>query len=128
MKGKPKDKRQERRKVERFSCTALACSCSIKTDAPGKTHGAMLSDISIAGLSFEADFEMTPGERLSVEIRPIEGSEFEAAIKIVHSRRSQKAGFFLIGASFEDLTGRNRQSLLILLDTIGRMERDLSQA
>ncbi len=127
---KPKEKETgDRRRSLRLRCAALACSCSVGRtgDDPLERSGALLSDISADGISFETDFEAGPGERLRIEIRPIEGPDLAVGLEVIHTRRSNRRGFFLIGSRFEDMDERDRRSLLVLLETISRLEKDLSE-
>lgn len=125
---------EERRSSDRLSCSRLACSCIIK---PGpnptasevtKRHGAALVNICADGIRFETDFEPSAAALMCVEIRPIEGPQVAATIKALHIQRSERSGFYLVGTEFEEISARDRQNLLLLLDTIGRLEKDLNQA
>ena len=127
MEGREDNPTQERRRSERLSCAALACSCSVRTEPSGRNHGAVLTNISAGGVCFETDLEAMPGDVLRIEARPIEGPEFEVTIRVLHLRRSRRAGFFVVGSTFESLTEGARRDLLILLDTVGRLQRGLSQ-
>jgi hypothetical protein len=81
----------------------------------------------VSGIFFESTYRPTVGCALSVEIRPIEGPEVNARIKVLHIRDSSSSGFFVIGSKFEEINERSRQNLLVLLDTINRLEDDLSK-
>jgi hypothetical protein len=76
---------------------------------------------------FETDLEATPGDVLRIEARPIEGPEFEATIRVLHLRRSRRTGLFVAGSTFESLSEGMRRDLVILLDTVDRLQRGLSQ-
>lgn len=121
-----------RRGLPRLDCSRLACSCTVKPEpystTPGENEkrGALLLNISAEGLCFETNFQPSVGEYMHLEIRPIEGPEVSAKIKVIHARRSAKDGFHLIGSQFDEMSESDRQNLLVLLDTIGRLEKDLS--
>ncbi|NQU07015.1 MAG: PilZ domain-containing protein [Candidatus Abyssubacteria bacterium] len=127
--GGPKE---ERRRFGRISCSRFACSCSVRPESlpagPGKDQGrgALLSDISPDGASFETNFRPTAGERMRIEIRPIEGPEVTAGIRVINSRRSERNGFYLVGSKFEEISELDKRNLLVLLDTISRMEQELA--
>ena len=65
------------------------------------------------------------GSQMRLTIRPIEGPEVVARIRVLHTQSSTSSGFYLIGAAFEDLKEGSRQNLLILLETISRLEASL---
>ncbi len=127
MEGRENSPTQERRRSERLSCAALACSCSVRAEPSGRSHGAVLTNISAGGVCFETDLETAPGEILRIEARPIEGPEFEATIRVLHLRRSRWAGLFVVGSTFKSPTEDTRRDLLILLNTVGRLQLGLSQ-
>ena len=122
----------DRREYERFICTRFACSCFVMSE-PGdgpwpdrRRGGAVLSDVSPDGISFETNFMPSEGDCLRLEVRPIEGPELSARIKVLHSRQSEKNGFFAVGSTFEDISEGDRRSLLQLIATIKRIKQDLS--
>ena len=63
---------------------------------------------------------------MRIEIRPIEGPEVTAGIRVIHSRPSEKSGFYLVGSKIEEISEHDRRNLLVLLDTISRMEQKLA--
>jgi hypothetical protein len=87
----------------------------------------ILSNIGPDGISFETNFRLSEGDHLLLEIRPIEGPELAARIKVLHSRNSEKNGFFVVGSQFEEMSEGDRQNLHFLIATIERMENNLSQ-
>ena len=124
--------REERRGFARLPCSRFACSCSVKPDSrSGATgdierRGALLSDISPEGISFKTNFQPPAKEYMHFEVRPIEGPEVMAKIEVLYSRRSVRSGFYIVGSRFKEISEHDRQNLLVLLDTISRMEHDLS--
>lgn len=122
-----------RRKFSRINCSRFACSCTVKTGASQegasyeKNRGALLINISSQGIRFESNFQPSAGEHLSFKIRPIEGPEVAAMIKVTHTHQSEKSGFYRIGSEFHEISEQNKRNLLVLLDTIGRLEQNLSQ-
>ncbi len=126
--------RRERREYERFTCTRFACSCFVSSESgngsqlDGRLGGALLSNISADGVNFEANFRPSTGDFLRLEVRPIEGPELSAMIRVLHTRESDKNGFFAIGSRVEEISERDRQNLLQLIATINRMQHDLSES
>lgn len=124
----------ERREYERFTCTRFACSCFVNSESgngsqfDGRLGVAVLSNISPDGINFEANFRPSPGDFLRLEVRPIEGPELSAMIRVLHTRESDKNGFFAIGSRVEEISERDRQNLLQLIATINRMQHDLSES
>ena len=125
---------EERRRSSRTACTRLACSCTVKPESISavtngdRKRGALLLNLSVDGISFETDFNPSVQACMNIEIRPIEGPDVAARLKVIHARRSARSGLHVIGAKFEEINEHNRQNLLALLDTIGRLERNLSGA
>jgi hypothetical protein len=123
----------ERRRFARIVCSRFACSCTVRPEhSPNECsgperYGALLLNISPEGLLFETNVRPSIGDILYMEIRPIEGPEVFARIRVLHTRRSPKKVFYLIGAEFEEISGSGKQGLLLLLDTITRVEADLLQ-
>ena len=126
-------KGQNLRKYERLACSRFACSCSVKPESgddlrlENNRGGVLLSNISPNGISFETNISLSESEYLQLKIRPIEGPEVAAKIRVLHSRHSEKDGFFVIGSQFEEMSEGNRQNLHLLIATIERMEDNLSQ-
>jgi hypothetical protein len=79
------------------------------------------------GVCFETKSPPSKGDSLRFELRPIEGPEVTARGKVLHVRRSARTGFFLVGMEIGEIDEQDAQKLLILIDTINRMEKDLSQ-
>ena len=127
-----RDANGERREYERFSCTRMACSCFVRSESgdgprPDRRRGgAVLSNVSPDGVSFETNFMLDAGDCLRLEVRPIEGPELSARIRVLHSRQSEKKGFFAVGSRFEEISESDRRNLLQLIATINRMRHDLS--
>ena len=125
---------EDRRRVERILSSRAACTCLVTQDSyqtalgKGKKHSALLSTISVNGISFESDFRPSDGECMSLEVRPIEGPELSARIKVLYSRSSSNDGFYIIGSQFAEMSESDKQSLLILLNTIQRMEQNMQEA
>ena len=122
----------ERRRLSRITSPRLACSCMVKpesvpaaTDAV-KKRGALLFNISAKGIGFETDFLPLVRAHMDIEISPIEGPGVAARLRVVHACRSARNGLYVVGAEFDEISEQNRQNLLALLDTIGRLEQDLS--
>jgi hypothetical protein len=121
------------RRYERVACSRFACSCSVRPESKDNIQseknrgGVVLSNISPDGISFETNISLSEGDYLLLEIRPIEGPELAAKIKVLHSRHSEKNGFFVIGSQFEEMSEGDRQNLHFLIATIERMENDLAQ-
>jgi c-di-GMP-binding flagellar brake protein YcgR len=88
--------------------------------------GAVLSNVSPDGISFETNFKPLTGDCLRLELRPIEGPELSAKIKVLHSRQSEKNGFFAVGSRFEEISEGDRRNLLQLIATINRMQHELA--
>lgn len=126
------DQGRDLRKYERVACSKFACSCSVKSESgndfrlENNRGGVVLSNISPDGISFETNISLTEGDFLHLEIRPIEGPELSAKIKVVHSRHSEKNGFFVVGSQIEEMSEGDRQNLHFLIATIERMENNLS--
>jgi hypothetical protein len=89
--------------------------------------GALLLNICAGGVSLESNFEPASGASMRFRIRPIEGPDMDAKIKVLHTRPSAAKGFYIIGSEFEELTESGRQNLLMLLQTVDRMERGLAE-
>jgi hypothetical protein len=64
---------------------------------------------------------------MRIEIRPVEGPEVTAEISVIYSRPSEKSGFYMIGSKFEEISELDKRNLLVLLDTISRMEQELAE-
>ncbi len=64
---------------------------------------------------------------MSLEIRPIEGPDLSARIEVLYSQSSSNDGFYIIGSQFSEMSESDKQSLLILLQTIQRMEHDMQE-
>jgi len=126
-------KMKDIRKFARVNCFRFACSCTVKTGSSQeeakneKKRGALLMNISAQGIQFESNFQPSAEEHLSFKIRPIEGPEVAAMIKVIHTKQSEKRGFYLIGSEFHEISEQDKRNLLVLLDTVGRLEQDLSQ-
>ncbi|RJP21802.1 MAG: hypothetical protein C4520_09090 [Candidatus Abyssobacteria bacterium SURF_5] len=124
---------QERRRASRISCSRFACSCSLKPESPSEVIGdqeklgALLLNLCAGGVCLESNFKPRPGSMMQFQIRPIEGPEMRATIKILHARPSRAKGFYKIGSEFEDLSEEDRQNLLTLLHMVERIEKDLAQ-
>jgi hypothetical protein len=124
----------ERRRLSRTTCSRLACSCTVKPESVsaatdgGKKRGALLFNISPDGISLETDFQPSIRTHMDIEISPIEGPGVAARLRVVRACRSARNGLYVIGAEFEEISEQDRQNLLALLDTIGRLEQDLSGA
>ena len=122
----------DRREYERFTCMRFACSCFVSSESEngskpgGRLGGALLSNVSLDGINFEANFMPSKGDYLLLDIRPIEGPDLSARIKVLHTRRSDKNGFFAIGSKVEEISERDRRNLLQLIATIKRMRQNLS--
>ncbi len=127
------DENKDRRRFARILCSRAACTCLVTRNSyqtefgERKKHSALLSNISVNGISFETDFRPPDGERMSFEVRPIEGPDLSAQIKVLHSRSSSKDGFYVIGSQFAEMGEGDKQSLLVLLNTIQRMEQDMQE-
>ena len=121
------------RTYERVVCSRFACSCIVKPESgddlrlENNRGGVLLSNISPTGISFETNISLSEGDYLHLEIRPIEGPELATKIRVLHSRHSEKHGFFVIGSQFEEMSEGDRQNLHFLIATIERMEENLSQ-
>lgn len=124
--------RRERRKWERLVCSRFACSCAVRPVASaGQTNGerkrgAVLLDICANGICFESNFAPRGGTQFYFEIRPIEGPDVVAKIRILHARPSETNGLHIIGSEFDELDEGERQNLLTVLHTISRMEEGLA--
>ena len=84
-------------------------------------------DICAGGVCLESNVKPAPGSEMNFMIRPIEGPEMDAKIKVLYTRPSSTKGFYIIGSRFEELNEDNRQNLLTLLHMVNRMEQDLAQ-
>ena len=84
-------------------------------------------NICMDGICFETKSPPSEGDCLRFELRPIEGPEVTARGKVLHVRRSARNGFFLVGTKIEEIGEQDAQKLLIFVDTINRMEKDLFQ-
>lgn len=89
--------------------------------------GALLLNICADGVCVETNFKPSRGSIMHFKIRPIEGPDMDARIRVLHVRPSTAKGFFVIGSEFEHLSEQDRQNLLTLLHTLDRMEKDLAQ-
>ena len=124
---------KDRRKFARLTCSRFACSCTVRPESNqiesgvDDRRGALLLNVSPEGILFETNFRPAVGDTMRIEIRPIEGPEVAASLRVLHAGTSMKNGFYLIGSAFEKISGHDKQSLLLLLDTISRLEDDLSQ-
>lgn len=128
MREKPEG---EHRRNVRFYCSWFVCSCTVIPEfrpcVPNnsKKRGALLLNICLDGICFETNFAPSIGSSMQLHIHPIEGPEVKAKIRVMHKRSSAKNGFYIIHSEFSEVSGRNRQNLLILLDTISRLQEDL---
>ncbi|MBI4832867.1 MAG: PilZ domain-containing protein [Candidatus Lindowbacteria bacterium] len=124
--------KEDRRRGMRLDCFRFVCSCTLKSDSSAdatgnsKKHGAVLVNVCPQGLRLESNFEPAKGEILHFELRPIVGPEVAARIKVVHTQPSATQGFYVIGSEFAELAEEESQNLLILLDTINRLEEGLT--
>jgi len=123
---------EERRKWERLACSRFACSCAVKpVPSAGQAErerrlGAVLLNICANGICFESNFAPPGGTQFYFEIRPIEGPDVVAKIRVLHARPSGTNGLHIIGSEFDELGEHDRQNLLTVLHTITRMEEDLA--
>jgi hypothetical protein len=123
---------EERRRWARLACSRFVCSCALKLVSPAdpavpeKKLGAVLLNICASGVCFESNFKPPNNARLHFEIRPIEGPDVVAKIRVLHARPSGANGLYIIGSEFDELSELDRQNLLTVLHTIGRMEEDLA--
>ncbi len=121
----------DRRKNERLTCSRFACSCSLKSESTAEfgheteKAGAILLDICPGGVCLESNFKPPAEALMFFKIRPIEGPELDAKVRVRHIRKSSAKGFHVIGSMFEELTEDNRQNLLTLLQMVSRLENDL---
>jgi hypothetical protein len=90
--------------------------------------GALLLNICADGVCFESNFEPQVGDCLHIGIRPIVGPEVTGKIRVIHARPSMTNGFYIVGSEFDDLGEHGKQSLIMLMHTIGLFEDDLAQA
>jgi hypothetical protein len=88
--------------------------------------GALLLNICDGGVCLESNFKPLVGAVMQFKIRPIEGPEMDAKIRVIHIRPSTANGFYVIGSRFEGLSELDQQNLLTLLHTVNRMEKDLA--
>jgi hypothetical protein len=51
----------------------------------------------------------------------------DRSIRALHLRRSRRTGLFVVGSTFESLSDDMRRDLVILLNTVDRLQRGLSQ-
>ena len=123
---------QERRRWERLACSRFACSCAVRPVSSAsqadreRKLGAVLLNICANGICFESNFAPSSGTEFYFEIRPIEGPDVVAKIRVLHARPSESNGLHIIGSEFDELDERERQNLLTVLHTISRMEEDLA--
>jgi hypothetical protein len=122
----------ERRRSNRITCSRFACSCSLKSEThpEAKTNsaklGALLLNICPGGVCLETNMKPPRGATMNFRIRPIEGPDLDAKIRILHTRPSSAKGFYILGSEFEEMGEQDRQNLLTLLHMVGRLEKDLA--
>ncbi len=115
--------------AEQQGLPRIVCSCFVeRSQEPHGSHSrddksqaVSINNINAHGICFEAFYPAEEGLLLTIQLNPVEGPPFNARVRVLHNWPSHRRGFYLTVASFEELTEKDRQSLLSFLGTIKRM-------
>lgn len=108
-----------------YKSPAIMCSCMLemlepipvgRTEEPAR-HAVLINRLEAEEIYFEARERFEKEYLCKLNLSPVGGIPFSLTAKILDVSSSSRQGFYLAFARFENLTPRQRQSVLALISS-----------